>query len=206
MIASQALSYVSDNTVWTYTGPIDGTRLGITGSLSSNISGGRFDGWFMTGDWRAYLRTSRQSAYSIRALAYYAGGERPRRINIGGSLGLRGFPWYGYIAGSHAYMLNQEFRFQLWDRLTFGFPITDITFPGVQTAFFGDAGLANTPGSPEAPVLSSYGVSWRMAMGPFAVLRLDWGQRKVHGDPHRYGLPTYYKNGSFLDFFFGYNY
>ena len=103
-------------------------------------------------------------------------------------------------------MVNQEFRFQLWDRLTFGFPIADIAFPGIQTAFFGDAGLANTPGSPQGPLLTSYGVSWRMGMGPFAVLRLDWGHRRVHGDPFIYGLPSKYQNGGFLDFFFGYNY
>ena len=43
-------------------------------------------------------------------------------------------------------------------------------------------------------------------MGPLAVLRLDWGHRRVHGDPRRYGLAPYYQKGGFVTFFFGYNY
>jgi hypothetical protein len=206
LIATQTLSYTFDNTAWTWTGPIDGFRLGVSGSLSTNLTGGRLDGWFLSGDWRGYLRTSRQSAFSIRTLGFYAGGERPRRINLGGSLGIRGFPWYGFVAGSRAFMVNNEYRFQLFDRLVFGLPITDINFPGIQTAFFGDVGSASTPGHAKGPLLTSYGVSWRMAMGPFAVLRLDWGERRVHGDPQRYGLGRVYQKGNFLIFFFGYNY
>jgi hypothetical protein len=206
LIATQTLSYTFDNTAWTWTGPIDGFRLGVAGSLATNLSGGRIDGWFLSGDWRAYLRTSRQSAYSIRTLGFYAGGERPRRINLGGSLGIRGFPWYGYVAGSRAFMVNQEFRFQLFDHIVFGLPITDINFPGIQTAFFGDVGAASTPGTADGPLLTSYGLSWRMAMGPLAVLRLDWGHRRVHGDPFRYGLNRAYQKGGFVTFFFGYNY
>ena len=206
VIATQALSYVFDNTIWGEAGPIDGTRYGVTGSLSNDLSNGGVDGWLVSGDWRSYLRVSRQSAYSIRGLGYYAGGERPHRINIGGSLGMRGFPWYGYVAGSKVWMVNQEFRFQLLDRLVLGFPISDFTLPGVQVAPFWDLGAATTPGSGTGPVLESRGVSWRMALGPVAVLRLDWGKHWVHGDPGIYGLDQRYRNGRFLAFFLGYNY
>lgn len=206
LIATQALSYVFDNSVWTGTGPIDGQRLGVTASLSNDLSSGRFDGWFASGDWRAYIRTSRQSAFATRALAYYAGGSRPRRINIGGSLGIRGFPWYGYVSGSQAYMVNEEFRFQILDQLILGFPIADFPLPGIQGAFFADAGSATTPGSPTGPLLTSRGFSWRMGLGGYAVLRLDMGKRRVYGDPAIYGLSSSYKSGGFVNFFFGYNY
>jgi hypothetical protein len=206
VLATQTLSYVFDNTAWTETGPIDGFRYGLVGSLTNNLSNGGIDGWFLSGDTRGYFRVSRQSAYSVRALGYHAGGERPRRINIGGSLGMRGFPWYGYVSGSEAWMVNQEFRFQLLDHLTLGFPITDFTLPGIQTAFFADLGAASTPGSPDGPLLSSRGVSWRMGLGPFAVLRLDLGKRQVHGDPAIYGLTPEYRRSNFVAFFFGYNY
>jgi hypothetical protein len=206
IIATQSVGYVFDNSVWTGTGPIDGQRFGLFAGVSNDLTHGRFDGWSLSGDWRAYLRTSRQSAYAIRALGYYAGGERPRRINIGGSLGMRGFPWYGYVSGSQVGMLNQEFRFPLWDRLTFGFPAGNVTFPGVQAAFFGDLGAAQTTGGPQGPLLGSYGVSWRMGLPPFAVLRLDWGHRRVWGDPAIYGLPDHYRSSGFVTFFFGYNY
>ena len=206
LIATQTVGYVFDNTIWTPTGPIDGMRFGITSSFASDLSKGSFDGWFLSGDWRGYFRTTRQSAFATRALGYYAGGERPRRINLGGSLGIRGFPWYGYVTGSRAAMVNQEFRFQLFDHITLGLPIADLPLPGVQAAFFADAGAASTPGTPDGPLLTSRGISWRMALGPYAVLRLDWGKRQVHGDPHRYGLTNNYRQGSFTAFFFGYNY
>ena len=206
VIATQSLSYIFDNTIWGDTGPIDGTRYGVTGSVSSDLSNGGFDGWFVSGDWRTYLRTSRQSAYSIRGLGYYAGGERPRRINIGGSLGMRGFPWFGYVSGSKAWMVNQEFRFQLLDRLVLGLPISDFTLPGIQAAPFWDLGAATTPGSVTGPTLESRGVSWRMGLGPFAVLRFDWGRRWVHGNPGIYGLEQRYRRSNFVALFVGYNY
>ncbi len=206
LIATQTLAYVFDNSVWTQTGPIDGMRFGITTSLSSDLSKGGFDGWFVSGDWRGYLRTTRQSAFSTRAIGYYAGGERPRRINLGGSLGIRGFPWYGYVTGSQAAMVNEEFRFPMFDHLTFGLPLGDIDLPGIQAAFFYDAGATTTPGSDRGPLLTSRGVSWRMGLGGYAVLRLDWGKRRVYGDPRIYGLTANYKSGNFLAFFFGYNY
>lgn len=206
LIATQTLAYVFDNTVWTWTGPIDGQRFGLTASLSNDLTRGRFDGWFTSADHRSYIRISRQSAFSTRLLGYYAGGERPRRINIGGSLGVRGFPWYGYVAGSRAWMVNEEFRFQIFDRIILGLPVADFGLPGIQGAFFGDLGQATTPGSNAGPLISSRGFGWRMALGPFAVLRLDWGKRRTHGDPAIYGLSQQYRASNFLNFFFGYNY
>src|SRR2546427_3953164 len=61
-------------------------------------------------------RTSLRSALAVRLLGYYAGGERPRRVNIGGSWGLRGYPRYGYVAGTRAWLLNSEWRFPITDR------------------------------------------------------------------------------------------
>src|SRR5258707_859070 len=65
---------------------------------------------------------------------YCGGGLPPRRINRGGSGGRRGYPLFGYVAGTHAWMFNGEWRFPVTDFLTFGFPFGDIRFPGVQGA------------------------------------------------------------------------
>ena len=129
-----------------------------------------------------------------------------RLADLGGSLGIRGFPWYGYVTGSRAAMFNQEFRFPIFDHVTLGLPLADIDLRGIQGAFFADAGAASTPGSDAGPLLTSRGVSFRMGLGGYAVLRLDWGKRRVHGDPHLYGLTVNYKESNFLAFFFGYNY
>src|SRR2546430_9075976 len=109
-LASNYVSYVRDNTLWLPTGPIDGVRMNLTGGLVNDMSHGRFDTCVVTGDYRRYLRTSLRSALAVRLLGYYAGGERPRRVNIGGSWGLRGHPRYGYVAGTRGSLLHSRWR------------------------------------------------------------------------------------------------
>ena len=128
-IASHYLSYVRDNSLWIPSGPIDGGRFRVTAGLSSDFSNSRFDSYLISGDWRQYFRLGRQSAWALRAYGFYSGGDRPRRVNIGGTLGLRGYPQFGYIVGSEAFMFNQEVRFPLLTHLTLGTPFGDLDFP-----------------------------------------------------------------------------
>ncbi|HEV2290217.1 MAG TPA: hypothetical protein VGR60_00090 [Gemmatimonadales bacterium] len=203
-IASQYLSYVFDNSAWLPTGPIDGTRFAITGGISSDLTNSRFDNWVLGADLRQYIRLSRQSAYAVRAFGFESGGDRPRRINIGGTLGLRGYPNYGYIVGTHAVMLNQELRFPIFDFLGLGIPVQEIRLPGVQGAIFADVGKAWYDQTAATSTIGSYGLSFRMALTPVAVLRLDWGDRWTTGNYDGYGLGLAGKR--FVSFFFGYNY
>src|SRR2546427_5131615 len=62
-------------------------------------------------------RTSLRSALAVRLLGYYAGGERPRRVNIGGSWGLRGYPRYGYVARSEEHTSELQSQSNLVCRL-----------------------------------------------------------------------------------------
>src|SRR5256885_10371473 len=114
------------------------------GGLVNDMSPGRFAPGVVRGNSRRYLRTSLRSALAVRLLGYYAGGERPRRVNIGGSWGLRGYPRYGYVAGTRAWLLNSEWRFPITDFLSIGFPFGVARFPGVQGALFCDLGSATT--------------------------------------------------------------
>ena len=129
-IASHYLSYVRDNSLWMPSGPIDGGRFAVTAGLSSDFSNSRFDSYLVSGDWRQYFRLGRRSAWALRAYGFYSGGDRPRRVNIGGTLGLRGYPQFGYIVGSEAFMFNQEVRFPLLTHLTLGTPARRPRFPG----------------------------------------------------------------------------
>ncbi|MFI5235468.1 MAG: hypothetical protein ACHQXA_07150, partial [Gemmatimonadales bacterium] len=205
-IASQYVSYVFDNSAWLETGPIDGTRFALTGGVSSDLTNRRFDNWVLAADAREYLRITRQSAYAVRAFGFLSDGDRPRRINIGGTLGLRGFPEYGYIVGTHAVMLNQELRFPILDYLGLGIPVQEFRLPGIQGAIFGDVGKAWYDQTSATSTIGSYGLSFRMALGPLAVLRLDWGNRWSTGSFNGYGLGNGQTNERFLSFFFGYNY
>jgi hypothetical protein len=205
-IASNYLSFVHDNSLWIPSGPIDGGRLSLTGGISSDFTNSRFDSYLLSGDWRRYLRLGSRSAYAIRAFGFYSGGDRPRRVNIGGTLGLRGYPEFGYIVGTRAYMLNQELRFPVLTHLTLGTPLGDIDFPEIQAGFFGDVGKAVLHQDSERALLGSWGISFRLALGPFAVFRLDLGRRFSDGNFRGYSLDRDQRDPGFVHFFFGYNY
>jgi len=205
-LASNYLSYVKDNTLWLATGPIDGARYNFTAGLVNDLSHGRFDSWLLSADVRTYLRTSLRSALAVRLQGYASGGERPRRVNIGGSWGLRGYPRYGYVAGTHAWLFNAELRFPIINFLTIGFPFGAARFPGVQGALFVDYGRAWTDATTARGVLGSSGLGLRMPIGPPLVLRLDLGYRFHSGDLGFYGLPQSNRGTKFVDFFFGFNY
>jgi hypothetical protein len=205
-IASHYLSFVHDNSLWIPSGPIDGQRFSFTGGISSDFTNSRFDSYLLSGDWRRYFRLGRHSTYAVRAYGFYSGGDRPRRTNIGGTLGLRGYPEFGYIVGTRAYMLNQEVRFPLLTHLTLGTPFGDIDFPEIQGGLFADVGKALMHQEFDRPLLGSYGLSFRLALAPLAVLRLDVGRRFADGDYARYGLTRGQRDPGFVHFFFGYNY
>ncbi|MGH7527820.1 MAG: hypothetical protein ACREMX_14075 [Gemmatimonadales bacterium] len=204
-IASHYVSFVRDNALWIPSGPIDGGRLSLTAGVSSDFTNSRFDGFTLAGDWRRYLRLGRHSAWALRAYGFYSTGDRPRRTNIGGTVGMRGYPQFGYIVGSQAYMFNQELRFPLLTHLTLGTPFGDIDFPQIQGALFTDVGKATFKTADRA-LIGSYGISFRLALGPLAVLRLDLGQRFSNGSFRGYSLDADQRDRGFLSFFFGYNY
>jgi hypothetical protein len=205
-IASHYLSFVHDNSLWISSGPIDGTRFSFTGGISSDFSNSRFDSYLLSGDWRKYLRLGGHSTYALRAYGFYSGGDRPRRTNIGGTLGLRGYPEFGYIVGTRAYMLNQELRFPLLTHLTLGTPVGDIDFPEIQGGLFADVGKALLHQDSGRALLGSYGISFRLALAPLTVLRLDVGRRFSDRNYQGYSLNGDQRHPGFVHFFFGYNY
>jgi hypothetical protein len=205
-IATHLLSYVHDNSLWVNSGPIDGGRFSVTAGLSNDFTNSRFDNYLISADVRRYLRLGRRSTWALRAYGFYSGGDRPRRTNIGGTTALRGYPQFGYIVGSQAYMANQEFRFPLLTHLTLGTPFGDVDFPEIQGALFTDVGKATFETFNDRAVLGSYGISFRMALGPLAVLRLDLGRRFATDDFEGYSLASDQQDPGFLSFFFGYNY
>src|SRR5438128_2038611 len=205
-LASNFFSYVEDNTLWLSTGPIDGRRMNLTAGLVNDVSHGRFDTWLAALDYRRYFRTSLRSAVALRLVGYYAGGERPHRVNIGGSWGLRGYPLFGYVAGTRAWLFNAEWRFPITEFLSVGFPFGVARFPGVQGALFLDLGRAWTAAREDRGTLGSAGLGLRMPVGPPLVLRLDLGYRFSSGLLDAYTLPSHSRGSRFVDFFFGFNY
>ncbi len=206
VIVSHFLSYVKDNSLWTTAGPIDGTRMALTGGIGNDFTNARFDYWVLRGDLRHYFRLGLRSAYAVRAFGFASGGDRPRRTNLGGSLGLRGYPLYGYIVGTRAWMFNQELRFPLFRHVTFGTAIGDLRFPENQAALFLDLGQAGLPYEAQRAVLGSFGLGFRWPLGPLAVVRMDLGWRFSSDSYRGYALSSDDQRPFFLSFFLGYNY
>ncbi len=205
ILTSQFLSYVWDNSLWLATGPIDGSRVSLTGGLVTDLRNARFDSWQFVADARRYVRLAQQSALALRGFTFLSGGERPDRVAIGGSLALRGYPRFSYVAGTKAVLANTEWRFPITDYLTFGFPFGEWRFPGIQGALFVDVGRAWFTTASERGWLGSYGLGGRMSLGFPFVLRLDLGWR--FGDLEgAYQLPRNYRHNRFADFWIGINY
>jgi Tol biopolymer transport system component len=208
LLASNILLWVHDNTLWLPTGPIDGQRTNLTGSITNDLTNGRFDAWMLSLDHRRYLRAGRFAAYAVRLYGYVAGGNRPRRVSIGGPWGLRGYPRTGGISGTRAFLFNNELRFPLLSFLTFGTPLGPLRFPGIQSALFLDFGGAwSHDDAPNRGVLGSGGFGFRMGMGGALVLRLDMGWRfDLTGRTGAQILDPGFEEGWFTSFFFGFNY
>jgi len=181
--------------------------LNFTGGLVSDLSHGRFDSWVVAGDYRRYLRTSLRSAFAFRALGYYAGGDRPRPINIGGSwhcaatrsTGTSPAAAYGWSTASGVSRSPTSFPLVS--------PFGEVRFPGVQGRVLADLGRAWTA----ATVRSRHPRERRPR-----VADADWPARSCCGSiwaigfhsgvVDGYALPAPTHGTRFVDFFFGFNY
>ena len=210
LVTSNYVAYVHDNSLWVDAGHIDGGFSLLTAGVVTDLQNARLDSWLVSADLRRYLRTSLHSAVALRGVAFYAGGERPERVTIGGSWAIRGYPQYSYLAGDRALMANLEWRFPLTTYLSIGSPIGEIRFPGVQGALFSDLGRAWSEQATDRGWLGSYGLGLRMSLFGALVVRLDMGWRFALGNVDAYQLPTNYPvtsgGNGFVALWFGYDY
>ncbi|NJD11476.1 MAG: hypothetical protein FIB01_13935 [Gemmatimonadetes bacterium] len=219
-LSSSFVSYVKDNTLWLPTGPIDGERYNISLGMSacfacdvpSTVTGALVhrsataENFVFLADYRRYFRTSLQSAYAIRAYAYFSDGALPGRSALGGSNRLRGYPYLS-LAGSRAWLLNQEWRFPILDGIALAFPFGTLRLPGIQGAVFADAGSSWIKQRSMHGVWGGYGLGFRTSLGAPLVLRLDVGRRYAwNGKPPVVLSRGEGFNDTFVDFWFGFNF
>lgn len=162
------LGYSTDTVVWGLTGPVNGERSNITMSYSPMISKQYgLDFWTVRGDWRNYLRITKDFSLAYRFAGGASFGKNPQRFLLGGMLGwvnyqyneienvfagedlfyfstfetpMRGYPFYEMI-GTRFMLANLEFRFPLIRYLVFGWPLP-IGFQNIRGALFLDMGSA----------------------------------------------------------------
>lgn len=194
-VGAHSVSLVRDNTLWIPTGPIDGHRFNLTAGLTMNLSTAEPENTVLLGDLRRYFRTGLRSTYAVRLQGRWSEGNNPEFYWLGGSHSIRTFDRRA-ITGKRSLLLNQELRFPLVRGLAIGLPMGNLEFPGIEGAFFLDAGSAWNERWPP-PWSGAYGVGFRMSFGGFMVMRLDVGRRT---DFESFGKQTHTR------FFIGWDY
>lgn len=194
ILSTNYISWIFDNSLWDYTGPIEGRRynfsVGITTSLNDMANWNRQ----FSVDLRHYFRLGKFSAFANRLFYFTSTGTEPQRIYFGGSWSFRGYDRREFYNRNVIFASN-ELRFPLIDNLLIGFPIGGLGFSGIRGALFFDVGSAWDNDFDQ--LIGSFGTGFRVALGYFIVLRFDFSRTT--------DFRTVSKSTDF-DFFFGWNF
>ncbi|HMS64067.1 MAG TPA: BamA/TamA family outer membrane protein [Ignavibacteria bacterium] len=199
LLLSNYLSYIKDNTLWAYTGPIDGERFNFTLGYTTDITNSNTNYFSVFLDYRKYFRLGSLSALGLRSQLFLNEGKDPRRFFMGGSWSLRGWP-LNSIRGSKMWQANAELRFPLMRVVALRFPLgIGFDFPGITGAFFTDAGNAWDNNEEYGMTYGSIGAGIRMNVLGFIVLRYDIGKRIEDNF-------SYLQKSWFQSFYFGFDF
>jgi hypothetical protein len=165
-VTTGTISFVHDNVLWGYTGPINGRRAKI--SISSGID--LFNTRNLTFqsvevDYRKYWHLKGAFSAAFRVSGGFSEGKTPKRYFLGGTTNwigsrtldasvyevenlyfsevvtpLRGVDYYG-LTGDRYGLMNFEFRFPLVRVLALGFPLP-LVLGNVMGVTFADVGAA----------------------------------------------------------------
>ncbi len=173
-LVSNYASFVHDNTIWTYTGPIDGWSLRLTAGPTFDFRHAQLYNYTALADLRIYYRFLPLLTWAQRWIMWFNEGTDIYRFYIGGSWGLRGYS-LTEVYGCKYFMVNQELRFPFAQSLALRFGKTDIRLSPIRAALFFDVGNAWDDDFPG--LIGSFGFGWRGVLLGNLVLRLDTGRR-----------------------------
>jgi outer membrane protein assembly factor BamA len=196
------VSFVSDNSLWDVSGPIEGHRYNLTLGLTTRLDGIEQYNRIAIIDLRQYIRLGRYSAFATRLFLYSSTGIEPQRIYFGGSWSMRGYSRRAFYNRNIVFS-STELRFPLIDNLLIGFPIGGIGFRAIRGALFFDAGFLtddklrfmDTQFFDE--LIGSFGAGVRVTVGRLVVLRFDFSRRTDFNTISKY---------TDFEFFFGWNF
>ncbi len=193
-LTSNYFSYVHDNCIWNYCGPVDGWRLRITMGPTYDFKRAKYHNFTGLLDFRTYFRYFGKFTWAHRSFGWINKGEDIRGRYIGGSWGMRGYRLM-QLYGNSVLMFNNELRFQVARKLFLQFKNNSFGLAPINGAFFIDVG--NAWKDEYTGMLGSFGFGLRgVVLGGF-VLRLDFGKKT---DFHSI------QKGIFTQFFFGWDY
>ena len=195
-LLSNSISMVHDNSLWSTSGPIDGSRWLVLLGYTTDIKYSNVNYFSVIADYRYYLRLGLRTAFATRIGIFYNEGKDARRYFMGGSWDLRGWPRWS-IRGEKMWLTSLEFRFPLIDQLNIKFPFLDLGFWGFRAATFFDAGSAWD--KEYKTTYGSVGLGFRFNIFGVLVLRYDIG-KKIENDFRQF------QPGLFYQFFFGWDF
>ena len=195
-LLSNSISMVHDNSLWSTSGPVDGSRWLVLLGYTTDIKFSNVNYFSVIADYRYYLRLGLRTALATRIGLFYNEGKDARRYFMGGSWDLRGWPRWS-IRGEKMWLTSLEFRFPLIDQINIKFPFLDLGFWGFRAATFFDAGSAWD--NEYKTTYGSVGFGFRFNIFGVLVLRYDIG-KKIEKDF------TQFQPGLFYQFFFGWDF
>ncbi len=139
-VVEPRLAFVHDSALFSYFGPVEGSRWRISASQGLGVSGDAVSRTTAYLDYRWYKRLFFRNSIAFRTLGAFSEGEDARAFALGGPLTLRGYE-YGELIGSRIAMASVEYRYPLIDALIFGWP-GRWGFTNVGGTVFFDAGAA----------------------------------------------------------------
>lgn len=196
LLLTNSISYVFDNSLWSSTGPIDGSRFMILLAQTNDIKFSNVNYYSFMLDYRNYLRLGLKSAFASRFQFFFNEGREARRFFMGGNWDLRGYPRWS-IRGEKLWLTSFELRFPLVDQITIRFPFLTMNLFEFRGATFLDMG--NAWDTKYTQTLGSVGFGVRMNLLGVLVLRYDIG-KKIEDGFRRF------QPGLFYQFFFGWDF
>lgn len=177
LLLSNSVSYVKDNAIWGYTGPLDGERFNATLGYTTDIQNSNENFYSVLIDYRKYFRIAGSTTFATRAQWFMNEGKNPRRFYMGGSWSLRGWPFQS-MKGTKMWQTNAEFRFPIFNIINTKLPLgLNYIFPVMKGAVFFDAGSAFDTFESYKETYGSIGAGLRLNMFGFLVIRYDVGKR-----------------------------
>lgn len=196
LLVTNTLSYVHDNSIWAFTGPIDGSRFRLLLGYTSDIKFSNVNFYSFIVDYRKYFRLGLRSSLATRAAIFINNGKEARRYFAGGSWDLRGWNRWS-IRGEKLWLTSVELRFPLIDQFSINFPFFGLSLFQIRGAAFFDAGSAWDNNYKET--LGSIGAGIRINLFNAIALRYDIG-KKIENNFSQF------QAGLFYQFFFGWDF
>ncbi|MFQ6115740.1 MAG: BamA/TamA family outer membrane protein, partial [bacterium] len=203
IVVSNALSYVKDNSLWGFTGPVDGERFNFTIGHTIDVQHNDVNFFTIIADYRRYFRLNPRITYAVRLMTRFNHGREAFRYFMGGSWDLRLYPRWR-IWGRKLFLINHELRFPFIERFALRFPFGGLGLNAIRGATFLDFGQAWDRDYEFNEILGSFGFGLRFRVGGFLVLRYEMGKRFQIRD---LGSPTiHFDRGLKKAFWFGFDF